>query len=56
MGNSQTKTAKNKNYDKEAIETLIQVWHHDEEIKTTCENLVQTSTMLMKNKGMHTKY
>lgn len=42
------------------IEELIQVWHHDEEIKTTCVNLVKSMPnrlkMLIKNKGMHTKY
>lgn len=42
------------------IELLIQVWHHDEEIKNNCKNLVQSMPnrikMLIKNKGMHTKY
>lgn len=42
------------------IETLIRVWHRDEEIKTTCQNLIKSMPdrikMLIKNKGYHTKY
>lgn len=42
------------------IEQLIKIWHHDEEIKNKCPVLVESMPkrieMLLKAKGMHTKY
>lgn len=42
------------------IETLIKIWHHNENIQNNCLNLVNSMPnrlkMLLKNKGMHTKY
>lgn len=42
------------------IETLIQIWHHDQEIKDSCKKLVESMpnrlALLIKNKGLHTKY
>jgi transposase len=42
------------------IENLIQIWHHDDEIKNKCSVLIESMPrrieLLIKNKGMHTKY
>ena len=42
------------------IETLINIWHHDEEITKNCQTLIESMPkrlkMLIGNKGMHTKY
>jgi transposase len=42
------------------IENLIQIWHHDDEVKNKCSVLIESMQrrieLLIKNKGMHTKY
>lgn len=42
------------------IENLIQIWHRDDEIKNKCSVLIESMPrrieLLIKNKGMHTKY
>jgi hypothetical protein len=42
------------------IENLIQIWHCDHEIKNKCSILIESMPrhieLLIKNKGMHTKY
>jgi hypothetical protein len=42
------------------IENLIQIWHRDDEIKNKCsvpiESMPRHIELLIKNKGMHTKY
>lgn len=42
------------------IEELIKIWHHDDEIKNLCPVLVESMPkrieLLIKAKGMHTKY
>jgi hypothetical protein len=42
------------------IENLIQIWHHDDEIENKCSVLIESMPrrieLLIKNKGMHTKY
>jgi len=42
------------------IENLIQIWHRDDEIKNKCSILIESMPrhieLLIKNKGMHTKY
>ena len=42
------------------IENLIQIWHRDDEIKNKCsiliESMLRRIELLIKNKGMHTKY
>lgn len=42
------------------IERLLQIWHHDDEINSNCQTLIQSMPRriesLIKNKGKHTKY
>lgn len=42
------------------IESLIKIWHHDNEIKDSCVKLVESMPKriecMLKSKGMHTKY
>ena len=42
------------------IDNLIQIWHCEDEIKNKCSVLIESMPrsieLLIKNKGMHTKY